>query len=151
MSGTRLRARRTSRITELSGLIPGGVVETAIFCGTSSGAVLTPVCAFAWMTLLAMAAANVAPITLLAPFLFMFPPFGFRELRSEKQTNWMQLCRTAGGRFGEMSFLVEEKECASRDCVAYRSTRGAVAGHFETSVNADQPGQYRGPSINVTV
>jgi hypothetical protein len=71
MSGTRLRARRTSRITELSGLFPGGDAATATTCAAASAGALTPVCAFASVAQLAMAAANVAPIVLLAPFMFI--------------------------------------------------------------------------------
>ncbi|MCC8402960.1 hypothetical protein LJ655_13870 [Paraburkholderia sp. MMS20-SJTN17] len=76
MSGTRLRARRTSRITDVSGLVPGGVVETGTARGAASAAAPTPVCAFARTTQLAMAAANIAPIIPLAPFMFMLSPLG---------------------------------------------------------------------------
>jgi hypothetical protein len=47
MSGTRLRARRTSRITEVSGLVPGGDVEVATRWKAPSGGAFIVVCAFA--------------------------------------------------------------------------------------------------------
>jgi hypothetical protein len=110
-SGTRLMARRTSRIIASSVLLPGGDVETATMCAAATGGVLTTDWAFAQAAQLAMTATSVAPNILLASFLFMLLPLGSFNSAVAREKSWAR----------PSSFSAR-----STDCVAFCDVSRAV-------------------------
>ncbi|WP_296651639.1 hypothetical protein [Paraburkholderia sp.] len=79
---------------EVSGLFRGGTPGTATRSTTAPSGAVTSVCALALALTpaaeLAIAATSIAPIILLAPFLFMLPPLGSVRVAVKKQTSWPQ-------------------------------------------------------------